>query len=368
MDQKYDEPVFTEDIKPSDMILATFVTKDGAKYEFRIDGRGTSVHKQKQGDHVTAYGLVERGIKRHFRNILITKVEDLDLLRQQRLELFEYIIKLKAINGDFADKIEKLMEIVQKQYNLNRYSKDKLVALESKLGLLDLGLSDATADENTPLMLHEEIIETCRDLMAHTYITNCNAMCEQIGQITRGVLTHYNHIPDTSYPKYHGSPAGEEAGALKYLDDRAVLLENLSDGKMKLPYKDIAKKINDLFFYPYIKDEEIKEMAKKLGKKPKCVRSNDYKRLCEITARHLFIVFAVYPELELYKEGLLKEFILIFITAQGWSSAISSKNFKKDIDDSLQEIEADLEDQKRFEGYSSEENVEHITMLSLRQR
>jgi hypothetical protein len=152
MDQKYDEPVFTKDIKPSDMILATFITVDGAKYEFKIKGRGTSIVKNGQGDHVTAYGLVERGIKRHFRNISITKVEDLDLLRQQRLELFKYINKLKAIDYDFAAKIEELMKVSQKQYDLNRYSKDKLVTLESRLGLLDLGLSDATVDENTPLM------------------------------------------------------------------------------------------------------------------------------------------------------------------------------------------------------------------------
>ena len=283
-------------LKISKQITATFKQKDDGSYELRIVGRGpTSLEKGVQGDHVTAYALVERGASRIFsRNgpviVNSSKIrESLKHFRSKRDELIYYMSDIVSI-GD-ADTFEKALKAIRptkENYDKERFSKTDL--FESN--------KDHSDDERVKRMVKQG------------YFTNFKCMCDEVAQYVEFLMTQYNAIPKVSYDRTEGlaPPANEGSKILTALNK----LDQISQENPSKDPKLIAQHLNSLFFYPPITDDKIK-------KKSAASRTNNPKELYNSVARHLFIAAKAYPELcdqnNFLKADISKEFIAIIKTS-----------------------------------------------------
>lgn len=347
----------------SDQILASFISHDGVTHNFKTSGRGTSILGSLQGDHVTAYGLIKRGITHSFTNVVIRKAEDLDQIRVRRDEkLFPYLSAITCVNERFQDDFVEDLEKIMTNYNNGRFKKTYL----NRLKAIEQSYPDG--DENK---------EALTDTIEKAYIGNCHAMCRETEEITRSLLTHYNHVPNTTFPKDPNNPdTHDERSALDRLDsDHKVAsamikvcqeeiekqekeiedarnlssssrrtrknnpellgnnLDALKDSLIELKKNKLENQISDikeLFFYPRISDEDH-EINSQIAKDPCSLRewqkennfsqlarprTNDNETLSDVVARHIFISFAAYPELKENQDQMISGFT--DLVAQDW--------------------------------------------------
>jgi len=265
-----------------------------------------------------------------------------------------YVVNLKARDGLY----ERVSQILD-EYNLERYKQTKLAVLEKVWGkATTVGLSEADVsliNESGGLknFFHE--------YLQQNKASNRRLICDTFARLIEVTSTYYYQIPNTAFPIISGYEASASEGgnvnaalsrldaicvrieeekkiekdssllrrsstiktlydvaresAREELDSKGKELESLNDNpsrkkdedrKIRIlpgqieklapcivsgnnPLQYIALKLKNLFHYPEI-GESISAIAK--GN-----RTNDPEEFYNQVARHLFIVFNVYPEL-----------------------------------------------------------------------
>ncbi|MDF3047623.1 MAG: hypothetical protein K0R73_741 [Candidatus Midichloriaceae bacterium] len=110
-------------MKVSNQIYADFRRKEG-EYNFSMTGRGTSVLGSVQGDHVTAYALVEHGIKTAVRGIQFDDESGAMIdPRTQRGNLYNFLNKIAALNPPKREELFTEIITVLQGYNNIRFKK-----------------------------------------------------------------------------------------------------------------------------------------------------------------------------------------------------------------------------------------------------
>ncbi len=303
------------------------------EYELDIAGRGTSVlGSNKQGDHVTAYSLVEEGLRRALSGLSRAEVDELfelgnrDSLRGKRNKLYDFISAIAVLDPDstkatkkkagvlYSDKLFDDIDGILRKYNDKRTRKTKLRedtrTFQDDLTLVDGNLSAALGN------------------IEQSYNKNGEYIRETFTEIAGAILTFYNHIPGTSYFAIPGFAAEKDEGGLvraaKPILEAAIntckTLDNSNVGGRIIKQRQldtIVTSIAGLMHYPEITDANILYQhqldTQNYGAKrrPSLYRENSENNLVISLARHMHIVFASYPELNTLftKDEIVKPFI-----------------------------------------------------------
>lgn len=116
-------------IKPN---YSPFKVKNSNVWRFDLSGRAPSVLCLGQGDHVTAYRLVEEGLYKKLSELTLDERENLadidnrDLLRARRSGLFDYVSALAVLDLDRKDNLYLALDQVLISYNQNRHKKTEI--------------------------------------------------------------------------------------------------------------------------------------------------------------------------------------------------------------------------------------------------
>ena len=179
--------------------MAAFKVR-GTEYQFKVDGRGTSVLGSGQGDHVTSYALIKKGFSRALLGLELEGVENLSDLRDGRGIIYDYISTVAVLDGDNRNSLYESVNRTLDGYNERRFKQNFVQAVEA--------LPDATLRDKN---------------LRKIYISNGHAICDSFREMAESTLTFFNHIPQTSFLRIDTYKApGEESqkikSALKYFD------------------------------------------------------------------------------------------------------------------------------------------------------
>ena len=232
-------------------------------YELKIEGRGTSVLGNVQGDHVTPYGLVEYGFYRILDGLRNEEVNNLfelqnrKSLRHRRSRLYDFISAIAVL--DYTKKKESLygrIDAILADYNKKRSPKKKIRE------------STKVAKNDTSLIGSN--LETILTGIEAKYKENGALVRDTLKEITRLVLTFYNHIPHTTYFPIDGFAASSDEGSII----KAALSEiekNVASSKQlqkKNPVvelgkclKSVADATSRLIHYPEITGVKVVEVG-----------------------------------------------------------------------------------------------------------
>ncbi len=330
-------------MKPSEQIFGTF-RRNGKVYEFKILGRGTSVLGSSQGDHVTAYALVEHGIKNALENIKIDDDNAISDPRDQRGKLYNFLSKIAALDPDRREILFDGITTALKEYNKERFKKTDLNKTE--LDLIHEGdnlhkMRDNSnemktliekletrygkyRDVKSLISCHAEQVKLCKEQekrhtkrlaefqrdSAHKAHINNLLICDTLTEMSRIIMTFYNHIPKTAFLKIKGFEASSSEGG-KVRDVLAKLKKISENGSVELREKSIDTVVDclsSLFHYPQIEETALAqhiEETKKLKSKLAEYRTNLRSDLRLVVSRHLFIAFAAFPNLEENKNAII---------------------------------------------------------------
>jgi hypothetical protein len=324
----------------SKQITVTFSPEKN--YVFAIDGRGTSVLGKLQGDHVTAYGLVETGFYRALSGMDMSEINELfelqnrDSLRGRRGKVYDFISALASLDEERAETLYLEIDKILKDYNDKRHSKTELRA-DTKSAQED----DSLEGRNLERVLRSIELE---------YKENGDFVRESLLKMVSLTMTFYNHIPGTAYFPIPEFEAGKDEGSAVKTAISSIETA-ISDAKpyskqttiaartqVKNIMKSAVEAISSLMHYPEIIDvaydegkptEKVKiaesflgeHRAKTLadGAKTAKARDNSEANLVAALTRHLHITLAVYPELgEVFdKKELTKTFVKRMIGGKG---------------------------------------------------
>ncbi len=305
----------------SKSIVVTFSPEKD--YEFGIDGRGTSVLGKLQGDHVTAYGLVEMGFYRALSSLESEEVfelfelENRNSLRERRGKVYDFISAIAALDSSRnAVSLYKRVDSILEEYNEQRNLKTNLRA-DTKKAQEDAGLDG----KNLKRVLQS--IES-------EYKENGDFVRESLLKMVGLVMTFYNHIPNTAYFAIPEFEAGKDEGSAVRTSTKA--LENIvktaepfskidsvaARNKITILLGSAVDNISNLIHFPEIipvnytdkkgkvttksVDEFLGEhRAKTLADGARTTakaRDNTEQSLTSALTKHMHITFATYPELE----------------------------------------------------------------------
>ena len=331
-------------MEASKSILATFRFDDKG-YGLVIRGRGPSVVRgSKQGDHITAHGLVQRGFSRKFQGVVLDSEAGLSSLKEQRNEVYDFIDSVVALDIARKDNLHNGITSTLVTYNRRRFPKSGIESMEV---LADREDTQITHEESKTLKIHAQ----------KEKLGNAPIICETIAEIATKLLTFYNQVPNTAFNQIDGfeAPANEGAtinSALNFLDDITkresaveelksdlytrqkdikTQINNVTSSRQKdalskqltgvqsqldrCVLENISSRISDLFFYPEISKKALK---KHQAQYPDHHRDNSKSSLIDAMTKHLHITFAAYPELESDrfggKESIIEEFMKNVIT------------------------------------------------------
>jgi hypothetical protein len=309
-------------IKPSKTIKPNYNKSAAGGLGFNITGRGPSVltygNQAPQGDHVTAYRLIEEGLYRVLDSLSADEVENLfslenrELLRNRRGMLYDYVSAIAVLDPKRKESLYKAMDGVLKDYNQGRYKKTQIrqdvVALHENPDLVDAPYKQAL------------------DGLEARFKTNGEKVRDLFKSLSAILLTFYNKIPLTAYHYIEGFK--EDAGDIKatktkigkILDWHNKQTKKVGSPALAAKRIEVVEAMNALIHYEEITNEELlgehrAENNTKEGKTNQ-PRNNDKETLVKILARHIHIFFAVYPELkEIFNQEneLIDNFIDKFI-------------------------------------------------------
>lgn len=355
------EEIITSDDKESNSnkkLKRQNVTVKRGNEEF---GKGVTIHGRastfsgKQGNHSTAYALIEKKIRHVLEEISDGDENSIsERTRNARTKLIDFAKLILAINfisneeaKKISDSLSQGIELVFGEYNKNRYKKTEIRSNSNTINLqLDLfeeikeRILMGDNDELKRLLVSyiplNEVQRSQQFFERGTNDFNALLMSNSLEQISEILLEYYNQIPFVSFPKQEGAnPPSSEGNdirqALLDLDKLTVESDILNER-----IEEIVGSIKNLFFYPKVADENLKTFDEK-GlmawqdkeglKRTARPRDNNVDTLYQVVARHLVITLSVYPELELIKDEIINEFSAS--VARGWG--IDNNNCLREI-------------------------------------
>lgn len=375
---------------------------NGAAYNFSIGGDRPPGLFGEQGDHVTAYGVIKRGIELSLRELNFDSEEGLSQIKRGRSAIYDLISALAALDRKNRGSLYEAVNTILQDYNTKRCKKS---VLEKGNNIIERLKAGASIDDDDKEVL-SEIISKAND-------ANVQAIKASLEAISATLLTFYNKISGTAYLKiigYSGLNSGEQR-ALNFLEspkrDKGLLtlpsvvkLEKQRKKIEELKAKKLAQEkgktaprtgaleknitteqaaldsllllaqqekegfilsqtlssVADLFDYSEITnaqklDDHVRETKEKLKfAEPVHYRNNDSKDFIEVFSRHIFILRVVFPELAVYTtEELIKESVSKIVTREkgGWPSlraASTIKDLVRDIITRVEQLEKEQED------------------------
>lgn len=221
------------------------------------------------------------------------------------------------------------------------------------------------------------------------YRINGELIRESLLKIVRLVMTFYNHIPNTSYfaiPEFE-APRNEGPKVKASLNQISSLITTEPNTRTEQDLAEVVGNIVNLIHLPEIidviyEDKNGKKITKTIdetlgehraktlsdGAKKTKARDNSKDELVSALAKHMHIIFAIYPELEqvFNRELLIKSFIEKFIegrngdcTDMGWPSFINQKD-KDQICELVKEKLKVFEEKTQKKHYTSYEKYKNL--------
>lgn len=336
--------------KKSSSSLSAFFTDNDDGFSVEITGRPPGLFENIQGDHVTAYSLIERGLKRVLSNMANETGVDIGLamrnqLRIKRGQLFDYLTSITILNPTIEE-YERCYTVIDsfiQEYNDRRNLKSTIRS-QYQDALTEL------KGEEAKKLLADAIKGDRRRKLAENNVH----IRDLFSDIARYLLTYYNKIPLTSFYTLGLGYENEGEGAavksaIKEID------RSLADPDDSKALRAIVESAIKLIYYPEIvnvaiENEKTKGETKIITakdvmlsnaqvvtnfgrKKISAPRTNDRTTLCQLLARHLFILTAAYPEIseKFDKKLLIDSFIEGFVTQgkNGWPSIKTSEELSE---------------------------------------
>ncbi len=309
---------------------------DGSPRAFKYSaGRPPSVLGDSQGDHVTAYRLVQEGLYNAISNLTDAEISGLsflanrNLLRDKRGSLYNFISILGSLETkDNADILYSVIDDLLKRYQEKRHKKTQLRA-------------DTKAAQESTDLDPKSLIAVLSGIDAH-YKFNGELIRVFFEEVSKYLITFYNKIPNTAFFAIKGFEASSSEGStvstsIKKMKKEAGLVSSLAKGSPALTaklHRDIIPLVVSLIHYPQITDKDGKKAEDILGEhrshtltsgnKTARARDNDFNKLAYIMARHLHLTFAAFPDLA--ESYTMKDFADSFVSAfvkdprTGWPS------------------------------------------------
>ena len=350
----------TKPLTPSKSIKPNYSpskVKNSHVWRFDLSGRAPSVLCSAQGDHVTAYRLVEEGLYKKLSELTLDERENLadidnrDLLRARRSGLFDYVSALAVLDLDRKDSLYLALDQVLISYNQNRHKKTEI--------------------RQNVTTFHDD--STLAGLAYEEALRGQEAKFNENGEKIRGIftstaellLTFYNKIPHTAYFNIKGFEEGP--GDIKIaktkIDEVNKWIKGqsedaeISSGVLTAKRTPIIEAMNSLIHYPEITDsaklsEHLAENIDKQGKKNQ-PRNNSKDTLIMLLSRHVHIFFSVHPEVKntFNKNGeLIDDFVDKFIgkgeSKPNWPSFASDdeemQSIKNGVKNGVEELEESI--------------------------
>lgn len=352
-------------LKPSKSIIPNYSpskVKNSNVWRFDLSGRAPSVLCSVQGDHVTAYRLVEEGLYKKLNELTLDERENLadignrNLLRARRSGLFDYVSALAVLDLDRKDSLYLALDQVLISYNQNRHKKTEIrqnvTTFHDDSTLVGLPYEEALRGQEARFNENGEKIRNI--------FTSASEL----------LLTFYNKIPHTAYFNIKGFEEGpgdirtaktKIDQVNKWIKEQSEDAE-ISSGVLAVKRPPIVEAMNSLIHYPEITDSakldaHQAENIDKQGKKNQ-PRNNTKDTLIMILSRHVHIFFSVHPEIKntFNANGeLIDNFVDKFIDAgaskPNWPSFTSAEEIQS-IKDGVKDGVKELEDRVSAHHYS----------------
>jgi hypothetical protein len=329
-------------IKPSESISSTYSPSDKTAISYlklTIEGRSPSVLKKAQGDHVTAYRLLEEGLYQILDHLKKPEVEELDALenrqslRDRREKLFDYVSNIAIIDPERRENFYLAIDNFLLHYNETRNKKTDI-----KRNLDSIHSAEGGAPEIYKFAIQSQIA-LLKD--------NGKTMQEFFNRISPLLMTFYNKIPQTAFDNIKGFDEGS-AGIRGSITKMKEVLDWIDSSKdlpssssvLRVKSQIVIDAMNSTIHYPEITDAKklTDHQAKNIDKKgTNIARDNSLENLTKILTRHIHIFFAVYPEVKktFNQEELIDGFIDKFISKGGakpnWPSLLHDSSAIADI-------------------------------------
>ena len=352
-------------LKPSIAIKPNYSpskAKNSKVWNFNFQERAPSVIPRAQGDHVTAYSLLEEGLYKKLGELTIDERENLsdignrDLLRKRRSELFDYVSAIAVLDLERKESLYLALDKVLVSYNEDRHKKTEIrqnvTTFHDDSTLVGLAYEEALRGQEARFNQNGEKV---RNIFIN---------------VSELLLTFYNKIPHTAYFYIEGFKEGpgkiknaktEIDQVNKWIKGQSRDVE-ISSSVLSVKRAPIVEAMNSLIHYPEITDSAKLEAHRgeniqKQGKKNQ-PRNNTKDTLIMILSRHVHIFFSVHPEIKntFNANGeLIDNFVDKFIDAgaskPNWPSFTSAEEIQS-IKDGVKDGVRELEDRVSAHHYS----------------
>jgi len=390
----YENDIFTLGFYPAinaNQLAASSASSSQGNHETKIVGRApVTCISGGQGDHVTAHGMIVRGLGNAIDTFSVTG-EDLPTnIRDVRKELYNLMTTI-CLFGNYDTHFPQISEILI-CYNNSRLHKtdinDYSRLSETIYKAADLQTVDPKEAQDF-LTLHHKVL-------SYLISSNCQAIANLFSRIIEQILIIYNGLPNVAFEKIQRFEPVKGEGprvnaACNYLS--GVNNQSVHDDIKQRNFERISSALANMFFFPEVTEElacdlfgVTKLTAAKITKKKKegyVAAVNRYgaqinnrgkfnKRLSEFLARHFILAEACFPVMKSLtaadKEAILRQFIEITIE-KNWPSYASSGKTKKTlttakneqnkiIQDVIKKIQDKYKLKKRFEDYLEEQDIQ----------
>jgi hypothetical protein len=355
----------TKPLKPSTVIKPNYSPsrdRNSRVWNFDLKKRAPSVLCLAQGDHVTAYSLLEEGLYKKLDELTIDERENLsdignrDLLRTRRSELFDYVSSLAVLDLTRKESLYLALDRVLVSYNEYRHKKTEIrqniTTFHDDSTLVGLAYEEALRGQEARF---NENGEKVRNIFIN---------------VSELLLTFYNKIPHTAYFYIEGfkEGPGKIKNAKTEIDQVSKWIKGqsgdvkISSSVLSVKRAPIVEAMNSLIHYPEITDskklDEHKADNIQKGTKTSKPRNNDKDTLIMILSRHVHIFFSVHPEIKNtfnVNGELIDNFVDKFIDAgaskPNWPSFTSAEEIQS-IKDGVKDGVMELEDRVSAHHYS----------------
>jgi hypothetical protein len=359
----------TKSLTPSKSIKPSYVSPSKGKNAYTLTigpQRAPSVlsygNNSPQGDHVTAYRLVEEGLYNKLSDLSADEVDALfnlenrNLLRERRSALYDYVSSIAVLDLARKESLYLALDQFLVSYNEDRHKKTEIrqnvTAFHDDSTLVGLAYEEALKGQESRF---KENGEKIRGIFANT-----SAL----------LLTFYNKIPLTAFHTIDGfsEGSGDIKNAKTRIDEVKKWIKGqsadveISSGVLTAKRDPIVEAMNSLIHYPEITDSAklSEHQAENIDKKGRHnqPRNNDKDTLIMILSRHVHIFFSVHPEIKntFNANGeLIDNFVDKFINAgaskPNWPSFTSAEEIQS-IKDGVKDGVMELEDRVSAHHYS----------------
>ncbi len=321
--------------KASSSISVSYVkTPDGTPSPLVIKDRAPSVLGKSQGDHVTAYRLIEEALYNALSDLTdeevfgLSSMSNRNSLRDKRSKLYNFVSILGSLENPENTKI--LYDVIDgmlAEYQKKRHKKTTL------------RVDTRSAQQNDDLDARS--LSGVLGGIDASYKFNGELLRDFFTEASRYLMTFYNKIPLTAFFAIEGfkAPPGEGAAVSKSIRDIKQKIEEARRIAKDSPAlttklnREIMPLVLSLIHYPQITDKGDKKAKDILGehrgftltngaKKTAKARDNDGNKLTYVLARHLHLTFAAFPQMPKIfdTKGLVSSFVSAFIKDErtGW--------------------------------------------------